>query len=55
LGHKDVGAVLIFAGVGSMAAASVVLLASAPEKARAALTQGTLPAIAVVLLVAGLH
>jgi putative membrane protein len=46
---------LILAGVGSMAAAAVVLLASAPDKARAALTQGTFPAIAVVLLVAGLH
>ena len=31
-------AALIFAGVGSMAAAAVVLLASAPDKARAALT-----------------
>ena len=45
---------LIFAGVGSMAAAAVVLLASAPDKARAALTQGTFPLIAVVLLVIGL-
>jgi len=55
LGHKGIGAALIFAGVGSMAAAAVVLLASAPDKARAALMQGTFPAIAVVLLVAGLH
>ena len=54
LGHKGVGAALIFAGVGSMAAAAVVLLASAPDKARAALTQGTYPLIAVVLLVIGL-
>jgi putative membrane protein len=54
LGHKGVGAALIFAGVGSMAAAAVVLLASAPDKARAALTQGTFPLIAVVLLVIGL-
>jgi putative membrane protein len=37
-----------------MAAAAVVLLASAPDKARAALTQGLFPAIAVVLLVIGL-
>ena len=50
-----IGAALIFAGVGSMAAAAIVLLASAPDKARAALTQGIFPAIAVVLLVAGLH
>ena len=50
----SIGAALIFAGVGSMAAAAVVLLASAPDKARAALTQGTFPVIAVVLLVIGL-
>src|ERR1700757_1131389 len=54
LGHNGVGAALIFAGVGSMASAAVVLLASAPDKARAALTQGLFPAIAVVLLVIGL-
>ncbi|MGB6205731.1 DUF1304 domain-containing protein [Mycobacterium sp.] len=53
-GHKDIGSALFFAGVGSMAAAAVVLLASSPDKARAALTQGTLPLIAVVLLVIGL-
>jgi putative membrane protein len=54
LGHNAVGAALIFAGVGSMAAAAVVLLASSPDKARAALTQGIFPVIAVVLLVIGL-
>jgi putative membrane protein len=54
LGHNGVGAALIFAGVGSMASAAVVLLASAPDKGRAALTQGLFPAIAVVLLVIGL-
>ena len=54
LGHNAIGAALVFAGVGSMAAAAVVLLASAPDKARAALTQGTFPVIAVVLLVIGL-
>ena len=52
--HNAVGAALVFAGVGSMAAAAVVLLLSAPDKARAAVTQGTLPLIAVVLLVLGL-
>ena len=52
--HDAVGAALVFAGVGSMAAAAVVLLLSAPDKARAAVTQGTFPLIAVVLLVWGL-
>jgi putative membrane protein len=54
LGHNAVGAALIFAGVGSMASAAVVLLASSPDKARAALTQGLFPVVAVVLLVIGL-
>jgi len=54
MGHQAVGAALIFAGVGSMSAAAVVLLISARDKARAAMTQGTFPAIAVVLLVIGL-
>ena len=50
LGHNAVGAALVFAGVGSMLAASVVLLASSPDKARAAITQGAFPLVAVVLL-----
>jgi putative membrane protein len=54
MGHNAVGAALIFAGVGSMAAAAVVLLLSAPDKARAAVTQGTLPVIAIVLMALGL-
>jgi len=54
-GHKSVGAALVFAGVGSMAAAAVVLLLSAPDKARAALTQGAFPAIAIALLLWGLR
>jgi putative membrane protein len=54
LGHNGVGAALVLAGVGSMAAAAVVLLASSPDKARSALIQGTFPAIAVILLVIGL-
>jgi putative membrane protein len=53
-GHSDVGAALIFAGVGSMAAAAVVLIASSPAKARSALIQGTFPLIAVILLAIGL-
>jgi putative membrane protein len=54
LGHHGVGAALILAGVGSMVAAAVVLLASSPAKARSALVQGTFPAIAVILLVLSL-
>src|SRR5882757_9997339 len=50
MGHKSVGAALIFAGVGSMAAAALVLLISARDKARAAVTQGLFPAITLVLL-----
>ncbi len=53
-GRNTIGVALIFAGAGSMAAAAVVLLASAPDKARAALTQGTFPLIAIILLVIGL-
>ena len=53
-GHTSPGAALVFAGVGSMAAAAAVLLASSPDKARAAITQGTFAVIAIVLLVLGL-
>ncbi|OBG54879.1 MULTISPECIES: DUF1304 domain-containing protein [unclassified Mycobacterium] len=55
LRHNAVGAALIFAGVGPMAAAAVVLLLSAPEKGRAAVTQGVFPAIAIALLLLGLR
>jgi putative membrane protein len=53
-GCPAVGAALVFAGVGSMLAAAVVLVLSSPDKARAAITQGTFPLIAVVLLAIGL-
>jgi putative membrane protein len=53
-GHRDVGAALVFAGVGSMAAAAVVLVLSARDKARAAVTQGLFSTIAIVLLLIGL-
>lgn len=49
-----VGATLIFAGAGSMAAAAVVLLISSPDKAGAALKQGLLPTAGIVLLALGL-
>lgn len=54
MGHRAVGAALVFAGIGSMAAAAVVLVVSASDKARAAVTQGAFPLIAIVLLVLGL-
>ena len=54
MGHNAIGASLMFAVAGSMALAAVVLVASSPDKARAAATQGTFPLIAVVLLAIGL-
>ncbi|MGO1317208.1 MAG: DUF1304 domain-containing protein [Cellulomonadaceae bacterium] len=54
LGQTGAGAALVLAGAGSMAGAATVLFASAPTKRRAALTQGALPLLAVVLLVLGL-
>ncbi len=53
-GHNGIGAALVFAGVGSMLAAAVVLLTASPDKARAAVIQGAFPLIAVVLLVIAL-
>ncbi|MFN3007493.1 DUF1304 domain-containing protein [Mycolicibacterium wolinskyi] len=53
-GHDAVGAALVFAGAGSMVAAALVLLTTSPDKARAAITQGALPLIAVVLVAVGL-
>jgi putative membrane protein len=51
--YYDAALALIFAGTGSMLAAALVLLVSSPGKARAAITQGILPLIAIVLI--GLH
>ncbi|WNG89793.1 DUF1304 domain-containing protein [Mycobacterium sp. ITM-2016-00317] len=53
-GATGVGLALVFAGVGSMAAAAVVLLVSAPDKSRAAVTQGALPVAAIALLLLGI-
>lgn len=50
LDHNTVGLALIFAGVGSMLAAALVLVTSSPDKARAAVVQGAFPAVAVALL-----
>ncbi|RGE19272.1 DUF1304 domain-containing protein [Leucobacter sp. wl10] len=54
LGQPAIGATLVFAGAGSMVAASLVLLLSSPEKAAAALKQGAIPAMGVVALAIGL-
>ncbi len=52
LGGSDaVGQALVLAGCGSMLAAAAVLLLSSPDKARAAITQGALPLVAVVATV----
>ncbi len=50
LGADSVGAALVIAGVGSMLAAAVVLILSDPTKASAAVKQGALPLLALVLL-----
>jgi len=51
MGHNAVGQALMFAGLGSMLAAALVLAASASGRARAAVIQGAFPAIAIMLLV----
>ncbi|HWJ09868.1 MAG TPA: DUF1304 domain-containing protein [Nocardioides sp.] len=51
--EETVGSTLVFTGAGSMVAAGLVLLLSSPDKARAAITQLALPAVAVVLLAIG--
>lgn len=48
--RTDVGTALALAGTGSMLAAALVLVAHDRRMVRAALTQGTLPALAVVFL-----
>ncbi|EIC08045.1 DUF1304 domain-containing protein [Microbacterium laevaniformans] len=53
-GATAAGAALVFAGTGSMTAAALVLLLSSPDKAAAALKQGTLPALGIVALAIGL-
>ncbi|WP_456285272.1 DUF1304 domain-containing protein [Microbacterium sp. JZ70] len=53
-GAAVVGATLVFTGVGSMLAASLVLLISSPDKASAALKQGLVPALSVIALAIGL-
>ncbi|MEB3032757.1 DUF1304 domain-containing protein [[Mycobacterium] nativiensis] len=50
LGHNIVGVSLLFAGLGSMLAAALVLVASTSGMARAAVVQGAFPAFAIPLL-----
>jgi putative membrane protein len=49
-GPREVGAALMFFGMGSMVLAALVLITSGPGRLRSALTQGTLPLIGVVVL-----
>ena len=53
-GQTGVGAALVLSATGSMVLAGLVLIASSPAKARAALVQLVPPAVAIVLLVIGL-
>jgi putative membrane protein len=47
--NRSAGWALVFAGCGSMLAAAIVLVASGRQHRQAALTQGTLPLLAVAL------
>ncbi|KQZ24568.1 MULTISPECIES: DUF1304 domain-containing protein [Microbacterium] len=49
LGLTTVGLTLVFAGTGMMLAAALVLILSDRTKARAAIMQGTLPLLAVII------
>lgn len=53
-GAPAVGLTLVLTGTGSMLAAGLVLLFSAPTKRRAAVTQGFLPLLAVASIVLAL-
>jgi len=50
-GARSAGLTALLIGAGSMVAAALVLVVSDRSKARAALAQGLVPAVAVVLLV----
>jgi putative membrane protein len=54
MGHRAVGAALVFAGVGSMLAAAFVLITSSRDMMRSAVIQGAFPLICVALLAIGL-
>jgi putative membrane protein len=52
-GAEAIGLTLVFVGVGSMLAASVVLIVTSPSKASAAVKQGLVPLLAVIALLVG--
>ena len=52
-GATTVGLTLVFAGVGSMAAAALVLFVSSPPHRGAAIKQGLVPLLALVALTIG--
>jgi putative membrane protein len=54
VGDDAIGATLVLAGAASMVAAGLVLLASSPDKASAALKQLVPPLAGIALLVVGL-
>lgn len=54
VGRTEAGAALVLAGAGSMTAAAVVLVAANRRRGSAALTQGLVPALAVVATTLGL-
>lgn len=53
-GSTAVGAALVLAGTGSMAAAALVLVISDPTKRDAALKQGLVPLLAIIAVALGL-
>lgn len=53
-GNTTVGLTLVVVGVGSMAAAALVLLLSSPKKWLAALTQGITPVLSLLAILLGL-
>lgn len=53
-GSQAVGQALVLAGCGSMLAAALVLGLSSPSKAKAALSQGAFPALAVIATLASM-
>lgn len=50
VGQTEIGLTLVLTGTASMAAAALVLLISSPDKASAAIKQGTLPLLSVLLI-----